>query len=119
PTHPANSLITQEVLPALGAELEYPGQIALLLPLSGRQQAAGIAVRDGFLAALLQQAANRRPVLKIYDTAELGAHTAYRRAIADGAQFVVGPLTKEDVAAIAESDATSVLTLALNQLPDE
>src|SRR5688500_6597573 len=55
PTHPANSLITQDILPELGVGLDYPTQLALVLPLSGRQQAAGMAVRDGFLAALLQQ----------------------------------------------------------------
>lgn len=119
PNHPANSLLNEEVLPALGADLEYPPQIALVLPLSGRQQAAGIAVRDGFLAGLLQQDVSRRPLLNIYDSAQMGATTAYRRALADGAQFVVGPLTKDEVAAVANSGETAVLTLALNHLPDE
>jgi outer membrane PBP1 activator LpoA protein len=87
PSHPANSLITEDILPKLGAGLDYPTQIALILPLSGRTQAAGMAVRDGFLAALLQQDPTRRPVLNVYDSAEMGAATAYRRAVADGAQF--------------------------------
>lgn len=115
PSHPANTLITQDILPELGAGMAYPTQIALILPLSGRMQAAGMAVRDGFLAALLQQDPSRRPVLNVYDSAEMGAATAYRRAVADGAQFVVGPLTKDEVTAIAASGETSVLTLALNQ----
>jgi len=116
PTHPANSFLNEEILPQLGAGLDYPAQIALVLPLSGRQQAFGMAVRDGFLAAMLQQEPSRRPMLNVYDTAQMGALTAYRRAIADGAQFVVGPLTKDEVAAIANSGETAVLTLALNQL---
>jgi uncharacterized protein len=115
PSHPANTLITQDILPELGVGLDYPTQLALILPLSGRMQAAGMAVRDGFLAALLQQDPSRRPVLNVYDSAEMGAATAYRRAVADGAQFVVGPLTKDEVTAIAASGETSVLTLALNQ----
>ena len=119
PTHPANSLLNEDVLPNLGVGLAYPPQIALILPLSGRQQGAGVAVRDGFLAALLQQEQSQRPVINVYDSAEMGATTAYRRAIADGAQFVVGPLTKDDVTAIATSGETSVLTLALNQTADE
>ena len=93
--------ITEDVLPELGVGLDYPTQIALILPLSGRQQAAGMAVRDGFLAALLQQDASRRPMLNVYDSAEMGATTAYRRAVTEGAQFVVGPLTKDEVTAIA------------------
>ncbi len=118
PHHPANSLLNEELLPTLGVGLEYPSQVALILPLSGRLQAAGIAVRDGFLAALLQQQARERPLLNIYDSANIGALTAYRQAISDGAQFVVGPLTKDEVAAIGASGETSVVTLALNQLPD-
>ena len=61
PSHPANTLLNEDVLPELGVGLEYPAQIGLILPLSGRQQGAGTAVRDGFLAALLQQAARRWP----------------------------------------------------------
>jgi uncharacterized protein len=119
PTHPANSLLNEDVLPNLGVGLAYPPQIGLILPLSGRQQGSGVAVRDGFLAALLQQEQSQRPMVNVYDSAEMGATTAYRRAIADGAQFVVGPLTKDDVTAIATSGETSVLTLALNQTADE
>jgi outer membrane PBP1 activator LpoA protein len=117
PIHPANSFLNEEVLPQLGVGLDYPTQIALVLPLSGRQQAFGMAVRDGFLAAMLQQDPARRPILNVYDTAQTDATTAYRRAIADGAQFIVGPLTKDEVTAVAASGETSVLTLALNQLP--
>lgn len=119
PSHPANALLNEDVLPELGVGLDYPTQIGLILPLSGRQQGPGVAVRDGFLAALLQQEQSKRPVVNVYDSAEMGATTAYRRAIADGAQFIVGPLTKDDVTAIATSGETSVLTLALNQTGDE
>lgn len=118
PTHPANTFLNEEVLPDLGVGLDYPPHIALILPLSGRQQAAGVAVRDGFMAALLQQDSARRPQVNIYDTVAMGAGTAYRRAVADGAQFIVGPLLKEDVAALGASSDVSVLTLALNLLPD-
>jgi len=118
PNHPANSFLSEVVLPELGVGLDYPAQMALVLPLSGKQQAAGVAVRDGFMAALLQQQASQRPRVNVYDSAALGASTAYGKAIADGAQFVVGPLTKEDVAAVAASNQTTVLTLALNRLPE-
>lgn len=118
PAHPANAFLNEEIIPELGAGLEYPAQIAMVLPLSGRQQAAGVAVRDGFMAALLQQDASKRPLVKVYDTVALGATTAYRRAVADGARFVIGPLMKEDVTALAASSETSVLTLALNLLPE-
>jgi outer membrane PBP1 activator LpoA protein len=119
PNHPANELLTQIVLPELGVGLEYPQHIALVLPLSGRLQSAGVAVRDGFLAALLQQDPSRRPVVDVYDSDQLGAVTAYQKAIAEGAQFIVGPLLKDEVTAVALSGAVTVPTLALNQVNDE
>ena len=117
-SHPANEFLAQEIVPAWGAALQYPAKIALVLPLSGKQQAAGIAIRDGFLAAFFQQDASTRPSVSLYDSAAQGAVTAYRRAVADGVQFIVGPLTKEDAVAVAESGPVSVPTLALNNLPD-
>lgn len=104
--------------PEAATALGFPNQIALLLPLSGRQQAAGIAVRDGFLAAVLAQDAAQRPHVNIYDSAALGATAAYARAISEGAQFIVGPLTKEEVQAVADSGSVSVPSLSLNYLPE-
>jgi outer membrane PBP1 activator LpoA protein len=93
--------------------------IALLLPLSGRQQAAGIAVRDGFLAAALAEPAERRPRIDVYDTAALGSVAAYQRALASAARAVAGPLLKEDVASIASGASVAVPTVALNALPGD
>jgi len=93
--------------------------IALLLPLSGRQHAAGIAVRDGFLAAALAEPPERRPRIDVYDTAALGTAAAYQRALASGASAVAGPLLKEDVASLASSASVSVPTVALNALPGD
>jgi uncharacterized protein len=93
-------------------------QIALLLPLSGRSESVGIAVRDGFIAAYLQQDPATRPLLKIYDTAGESVAGAYRHALDDGAAFLVGPLTKEDVAAVVPVRAAPTPELALNFLGD-
>jgi uncharacterized protein len=93
-------------------------QIALLLPLSGRSENVGVAVRDGFIAAYLQQDPTTRPLLKIYDTAADSVAGAYRHAVDDGAAFVVGPLTKEDVAAVLPVRAAKTPELALNFLGD-
>jgi len=97
---------------------EYPNQIALLLPLSGRSEAYGVAVRDGFIAAYLEQDAATRPRLKIYDVAAEPVSAAFSRAVAEGASFVVGPLTKEDVAAVLPLSAGRTPVLALNFLAD-
>ncbi len=54
--------------------------------------------------------------MKIYDVAAQSVASAYDQAVADGAGFVVGPLTKADVAAVAPLAAGRVPTLALNFL---
>ena len=118
PQHPANASVLSVAQSQIAVATEYPNQIALLLPLSGRSEAFGVAVRDGFIAAYLQQNEATRPRLKIYDVAAQSAGAAYNSAISDGAGFVVGPLTKEDVAAIAPLSSGRTPVLALNFLGD-
>jgi outer membrane PBP1 activator LpoA protein len=91
-----------------------PSVVALLLPLSGKHRASGVAIRDGFMAAWLADPADLRPELRVYDTGSDPAGT-YARAIASGARFVVGPLLKEDLAAVT-AQQVPVPTLALNAL---
>ena len=69
PQHPANASVLAAAQTQITVATEYPNQIALLLPLSGRSEAFGVAVRDGFIAAYLQQDAATRPRLKLYDVA--------------------------------------------------
>jgi len=118
PQHPANDSVLIVAQSQIAVASEYPDQIALLLPLSGRSEAFGVAVRDGFITAYLEQDAAKRPRLKIYDVAAEPIGAAYRRAISEGAGFVVGPLTKEDVAAVAPLSAGRTPVLALNFLAD-
>jgi outer membrane PBP1 activator LpoA protein len=118
PDHPANASVLAVAQTQIEVATEYPNQIALLLPLSGRSEAFGVAVRDGFVAAYLQQNAATRPRLKIYDVAAEDVATAYNRALSDGAGFVVGPLTKEHVAALAPLSNGRTPVLALNFLGD-
>lgn len=118
PQHPANASVLPVAQTQIAVATEYPNQIALLLPLSGRSEAFGVSVRDGFIAAYLQQNSATRPRLKVYDVAAESVGSAYNRAISDGAGFVVGPLTKEDVAAVAPLSSGHTPVLALNFLGD-
>ena len=118
PQHPANQSVLSIAQSQIAVATEFPDQIALLLPLSGRAEAVGTAVRDGFIAAYLEQSAASRPRLRIYDVAAETVAGAYQHAMQDGASFVVGPLTKEDVAAIVPLSAGRTPVLALNFLAD-
>lgn len=100
---------------------EYPRQIALLLPLSGRNASAGLAVQNGFLGAYFLTAGglDDRQTLRVYDiNAEGGAAAAYQNAVADGAEFVVGPLLRSSVSELANDILVPVPLLTLNYLPD-
>jgi outer membrane PBP1 activator LpoA protein len=118
PQHPANDSVLMLAQTQIAVALGFPDQVALLLPLSGRAESVGVAVRDGFIAAYLEQDPASRPHLKIYDVAAETVAGAYRHAVDDGAGFVVGPLTKEDVAAVVPLNGGKTPELALNFLGD-
>ena len=67
---------------------------------------------------ICSRSAASRPRLKIYDVAAESVGSAYNRAIADGAGFVVGPLFKDEVAAVAPVTGGRTPVLALNFLGD-
>lgn len=91
-------------------------KLALLLPLSGAQRAAGEAIRDGFLAAYLADpASDTRPEVLILDEASPGPAAAYQAALDAGAEALLGPLLKESVAEVAHI-ARPLPWLALNNL---
>ncbi len=89
-----------------------PMRLAVLLPLSGNLATAAVPVRDGFLAGYYAER-RRRPDITFYDTAG-GVAGAYDRAVAAGADFVVGPLGREEVGRLF-GRSLEVPVLALNR----
>lgn len=91
------------------------------MPLSGRQQLLGTAIRDGFIAAQLEASGSRRFDTLIIDEARISAFDAHRQALEAGARVLVGPLLKESVQAIAplaDQLGGNMPVLALNNLSD-
>ena len=136
PGHPANEDILLEIGELSSATARPPGTVALLLPFAGQFGAAAAAVRDGFLAAWYAKTPDKggasrgerpkrlerlerleRPKLLVRDTTRDGPIRAYQQVIEDGAEFVVGPLQKSAVAALANLPDLKVPTLALNYVP--
>jgi outer membrane PBP1 activator LpoA protein len=119
--HPAMTIIDRLQLPD-ELILDYPKQVALLLPLSGRNARAGQAVQNGFMGAYFSAITglDEDQTIRVYDVGvEGGASAAYATAVADGAQFVVGPLLKNSVIALANDILVPVPVLTLNYLPEE
>lgn len=90
-----------------------PSKVAILLPISGSLSAAAKPVRDGFLAGYYAER-RQRPTITFYDAAA-GASAAYQKAVADGADYVVGPLDREHVGALFAQGELPVPVLALNR----
>ncbi|MEP6484481.1 MAG: penicillin-binding protein activator [Rudaea sp.] len=92
-------------------------KIALLLPDDGPLRAVAQPVRDGFFAARFADTNPQRAEVYIYDSGSTPAQAvaAYQRAVGDGADRVVGPLTRDAVSALFSSGRLPVPVLALNQ----
>ncbi len=99
--HPANNLLPNPLDSITNKMLAQPKQVALLLPLSGALQGPGSAIRDGFMAAKKNNPTAAEITVKTYDTSRGDVASLYQSAIADGANYIVGPLTKAQVAAVA------------------
>ena len=114
PEHPATELLAA-ALPAPLAVATRLRKVALLLPMTG--QAAGYAaiIRNGFDYAWKQLPAAAQPQIQLYDTGVLTVEAALRQARADGSDFIVGPLTRQEVD-IAAASPPDVPMLVLNFL---
>ncbi|MDQ1229911.1 penicillin-binding protein activator [Sphingomonas sp. SORGH_AS_0879] len=74
-------------------------RIALLVPLSGSNAGVGQSIANATMMALLDAQADTIRITN-YDTTP-GAAAAAQKAIAEGAQLILGPLLSEDVRAVA------------------
>lgn len=120
PEHPAHDILPNQS--AKNAQLKNGlKQVSLLLPLEGSKGALGQAIKEGFLSAYQYSDPRQRPEVKIYDTSPYQDMTyLYQKAVEDGADFIVGPLFKEEVRQLStQPDGFfSVPLLALNQATD-
>lgn len=121
PEHPASEQFIARLLETMRVAGQPPEQVAVLLPLQGTLAEVAGAVRDGMLAAYYDAPeAGKRPTLRFYDSGETpeSAVLAYQEAVANGARFVIGPLRKESVEALARLQPLAVPVLGLNQSED-
>lgn len=120
PGHPAPAELWEEIsgtpaaVPVIAPAI---GKVALLLPLDNPAYAkVAEAIRAGFLAA--QSQSPEKTEVVVYPTAASaeGAVAAYAKALEAGAVAIAGPLTREEVAAVAASEWVRVPTLAFYEL---
>ncbi len=114
PLHPAGEDFLQQGPASLPVTLNPPRQVALLLPLQGPLRPPARAVEQGVLARLFQDASPAD--LRIYPISDQPGDVlpGYQQAVADGADWVVGPLLKPQVSVLLDA-SLPVPVLALNE----
>ena len=92
-----------------------PSRVALLLPLNSRFADSAHVVQRGFITADDLNPSVSRPNIAVYATTgdPAGEVSAYQQAVADGADFIVGPLGRNAAESIVQSGVTMLPTLML------
>ena len=97
---------------------DLPVRVAVLLPLSGRLKEAGERVLQGVTEGFFdsyRDAALRPQLITIDTELATSGRAAYLNALERGADFVIGPLTKERVAELQALESLPIPVLALNR----
>lgn len=121
PNHPAVSSPPEAISRLLELHAQRPEHLALLLPFEGNLAGAADALRDGFLAAQYNALGQglQQPQISMYDSGNyVDLMQFYQQAQADGVQWVIGPLDKQQVARLAALPQLPLPTLALNYADD-
>jgi len=119
PTHSIRNSVLATFAPVQIEQSKPINNIALLLPLSGRYAKAASAIRDGFLVSYYSEDdTQKKPSIRLYDTGGKNNDIVetYHLAVSNGADIVIGPLSKKNVSRVANEVTHSIPTLVLNQL---
>jgi outer membrane PBP1 activator LpoA protein len=113
PNHPGNYILPKDLNQAKELLFTKPKKIAVLLPLTGQLSGPANAIKDGIMAAY-EKSPNRYNVnIETYNTNSDNIKNLYNKAIEDGANYIIGPLSKADVNEVASLNHP-VPTLLLN-----
>lgn len=116
PDHPASQELLASLLESVNTPLLHPGRIAVLLPQQGPFAKAAAAIRDGLLAAYYANNNPQRSPLYFYNVNAGNVVSVYQRAVAQGAEVIIGPLDKTNISTLINNTELSVPTLALNYI---
>ncbi|MCK6264807.1 penicillin-binding protein activator [Vibrio sp. ZSDE26] len=122
PYHPASLYTPQAIQDILDLEISKPNSTAILLPLSGRFAKQAQLIRDGFIMAMMNDEEREEDAtLTIIDTNKTSKEELESILIEKNIDFIVGPLTKDNVEELEEIQDTfeyHIPTLALN-IPEQ
>ncbi|MGV6810193.1 MAG: penicillin-binding protein activator [bacterium] len=92
-------------------------RVAVLLPLSGRLSSLGNTILQGMQATQADFGSDTR--LKTYDVANKDVLAQYRKAVADGADIVIGPLDKRKLEKLAKQGSLTKPVIGLNRTNEQ
>ena len=118
--HPAAPLYAINLLEESKRIFIQPTRIALMLPFSGRLEKVSHAIQNGFLYAYYQdpeQVADLEIINASTDPIKFNLQ--YEQAIQNGADFIVGPISKDLIDLLQQREELQVPTLTLNYGTDE
>jgi len=118
PQHPAFADFIQSYSNSVKNTFKKPATLALLLPESGRFAKAAETIKAGFMAAYHNSQQSFQPSIRFYDSSTNNPINLYHQAIAEGAELVIGPLSKENIQNLALGAELSIPVLALNHIPN-
>ncbi|BBN80326.1 penicillin-binding protein activator LpoA [Pseudoalteromonas sp. A25] len=109
--HPASYLLPEEVAKSVSLTPYNTKRLAILLPQSGNSERFGLALKNGFLAALDKQKIEEVFFIDESQSIEKIEQSLVRHQV----DFVVGPLLKNNIDKLADSSVLSALpTIFLN-----
>ncbi|MCK4840687.1 MAG: penicillin-binding protein activator [Methylococcales bacterium] len=116
PDHPAiDSEFLESYLDHSTHSFQLPSAIAILLPESGRFATAAQVIREGFMEAYHAQF-EYQPIINFYDTSIENSVELYHQAISNGAELIIGPLSKTNIQNLALDTELTIPVLALNHI---
>lgn len=120
PKHSGNQILPQHLDQETSQLAKQPQHIYLMLPLHGKFAKKGQAIKNGFMTSYYSTNAskNNRLTINIIDTSRGDIVEQYQQAVREGADLVIGPLTKSKIQTLTESTMLSVPTITLNYMPE-
>ncbi len=115
PTHAANYILPTPIDRMKQHLFAPPKRMALLLPTAGPLAGPAQAIQDGFMAAHEANPRHGQIQIRVYNTNMDSVSSVYHQAVAEGADYIVGPLTKAHAAEVARLDHP-VPTVLLNDV---
>lgn len=115
--HPISNAFINKILDEYLNQYTAATRIAVLLPMQGRLQSVGNAIKNGILTAYYDDAIGQeKPAIRFYDTGaeNLDFMQLYQRVLLEGANYIVGPFDKSFIDLISINDELDIPVLTLN-----